>query len=851
MKLGKKKSVSASTARKPKLRKASTSLESIFLSLFIGITVLIPAGAYSLFMFQQQELQDREATQGKALLQAQVQNVEQMINHYINSMELIAREPGLIQLMREGDKNAIHQRESLLAYMFPAAMRIKLLPPDVDQPDHTMTPPLSYACLDMLDRSRKGEATNVEVHLPGNQQQHIDIVRNISGDDTSSLGSLLVSIPVQTLKELIRVMPIGSGYMELQQTNEKGQVTALASRGNNELRRGSPGMQMPIRKSSWKIAYWPATASGNIFSNSNLVYWGVVVGVWLLLSIFIFILYRRLNKALLKDQVQVIKLVKDIQQGELARNYPVSLKNFQGAFEQLRMIAGQPFERPAATDSKLEVEAEPEAAPAESTPEEDIVGISFASSSDALEVRELGDESQANLPASIFRAYDIRGIAGKTLTPQIVRLIGRALGSEAQERGQQKIVVARDGRLSGDELAIALARGLQEAGRDVIDIGRVPTPVLYFASHYLGNGSGVMLTGSHNPPEYNGLKMLLRGETLHGDAILGLRKRIEEGRLISGEGSVQDIDVAPSYIERITSDVRLERPLKIVIDCGNGVAGEIAPQLYRALGCEVIEMYCDVDGTFPNHHPDPSKPENLIPLTRAVTENQADLGMAFDGDGDRLGVIDSSGKIIWPDRYLMLLATDVLIRQPGAMIIYDVKCTRALEQIITENGGQPLMWKTGHSYIKAKMIETGAQLAGEMSGHIFFKERWFGFDDALYAGARLLEILSGDHRESHQIFGDLPESVSTPELHVKLEEGEHFKLMEALKKSAKFPGARLITIDGLRVEFDDGWGLVRASNTTPSLVLRFEADNASALQQIQDHFRTQLLSIDPGLDLPF
>ena len=262
-------------------------------------------------------------------------------------------------------------------------------------------------------------------------------------------------------------------------------------------------------------------------------------------------------------------------------------------------------------------------------------------------------------------------------------------------------------------------------------------------------------------------------------------------------------------------------------------------------------MYCDVDGTFPNHHPDPSKPENLIPLTRAVTENQADLGMAFDGDGDRLGVIDSSGKIIWPDRYLMLLATDVLIRQPGAMIIYDVKCTRALEQIITENGGQPLMWKTGHSYIKAKMIETGAQLAGEMSGHIFFKERWFGFDDALYAGARLLEILSGDHRESHQIFGDLPESVSTPELHVKLEEGEHFKLMEALKKSAKFPGARLITIDGLRVEFDDGWGLVRASNTTPSLVLRFEADNASALQQIQDHFRTQLLSIDPGLDLPF
>lgn len=850
MKLGKKKSVSAPATKKTtRLRQASTSLESIFLGLFIAITILIPAAAYFLFQFQQQQLHGREGAQDKALLQGQAQNVEQMINHYINTMELVAREPGLIQLMREGNKNAIHQRESLMAYMFPAAMRIKLLPPDTNQTDHTMTPPLSYACLDMLTRSRQGQMTPVEVHLPGNQQQHIDIVRNITGDDTPSLGSLLVSIPVQTLKELIRVMPMGDGYMELQQTNEKGQVIALASRGNSELRQGSPGMQMPIRKSSWKIAYWPAAASGNVLSNDNLMYWGVVAGVWLLLSILIFILYRKLNKALLKDQVQVIKLVKDIQQGELARNYPVSLKNFQGAFEQLRMIAGQTFPRPAEVDSRLETEPEP--VPEEAPPEEEIVGINFTSSADALEVRELSDVAEASLPASIFRAYDIRGIAGKTLTPQIVRLIGRALGSEAQERGQQKIVVARDGRLSGQELCTALIRGLQEAGRDVIDIGRVPTPVLYFASHYLGNGSGVMLTGSHNPAEYNGLKMLLRGETLHGDTILGLRKRIEDGKLINGDGSVQNIDVAPSYVERITSDVRLERPLKIVIDCGNGVAGEIAPQLYRSLGCEVIEMFCEVDGTFPNHHPDPSKPENLIPLARAVTENQADLGMAFDGDGDRLGVIDSSGKIIWPDRYLMLLATDVLIRQPGAMIIYDVKCTRALEQIITENGGQPLMWKTGHSYIKAKMAETGAQLAGEMSGHIFFKERWFGFDDALYAGARLLEILSADHRDSHQVFGDLPESVSTPELNVKLAEGEHFKLMEALKSSAKFPGARLITIDGLRVEFDDGWGLVRASNTTPSLVLRFEADDASALQQIQDHFRTQLLAIDPALDLPF
>ncbi len=496
------------------------------------------------------------------------------------------------------------------------------------------------------------------------------------------------------------------------------------------------------------------------------------------------------------------------------------------------------------TDSQLQLEEPIVREPAEE--------FNFNTSSDALEVREISDaDLNSDISMSIFKAYDIRGIVNKTLTADIATKIGRALGSEAQDRGQNKIVIARDGRLSGPELSQALISGLQQSGREVIDIGRVPTPVLYFASHYLGNGSGVMLTGSHNPPEYNGMKMMLKGDTLHGDAILTLKDRIEKNNFAEGEGSVQTIDVVPSYIERVTSDVRLERSLKIIVDCGNGVAGEIAPQLYRALGCEVIEMFCDVDGNFPNHHPDPSKPENLMPLARAVTEQGADIGLAFDGDGDRLGVVDSSGKIIWPDRYLMLMAADVLTRQPGAQIIYDVKCSSHLEKVITDNGGLPLMWKTGHSFIKAKMKETGAQLAGEMSGHIFFKERWLGFDDALYAGARLLEILSSENGDSHKVFSQLPESVSTPELNVKTAEGENFTFMEKLKSSAHFPGAKMIDIDGLRLEFEDGWALVRASNTTPSLVLRFEANDASALSRIQDQIRTQLLSIKPDLDLPF
>ncbi len=455
------------------------------------------------------------------------------------------------------------------------------------------------------------------------------------------------------------------------------------------------------------------------------------------------------------------------------------------------------------------------------------------------------------IPASIFKAYDIRGIVGQTLTPEIVYEIGRAIGSEAIDRGQTRIAVSRDGRLSGPALIEALSDGLRATGMDVIDIGRVPTPVLYFATHLLKTGSGIALTGSHNPPDYNGLKIVLGNETLSGDAITALRTRIIAGKLHSGSGSWESVDVEPDYLARVTADVRLKRPLKLVVDCGNGVAGELAPRLLRALGCEVSELFCEIDGMFPNHHPDPSQPENLEDLIHAVQEQGADLGLAFDGDGDRLGVITAQGDVIWPDRQMMLYAMDVLSRNPGATIIYDVKCTTNLGKIISEHGGKPLMWKTGHSLIKAKMKETGALLAGEMSGHIFFKERWFGFDDALYVAARLLEILAADARAPGVIFAALPETVNTPELKLEMAEGEHFKFMERLKERAHFPGAVLTTIDGLRADFPDGWGLARPSNTTPTVVLRFEADNKQALERIQSQFRDLLLSLNPNLTLPF
>ncbi|OHC61408.1 MAG: phosphoglucomutase [Rhodocyclales bacterium RIFCSPLOWO2_02_FULL_63_24] len=451
----------------------------------------------------------------------------------------------------------------------------------------------------------------------------------------------------------------------------------------------------------------------------------------------------------------------------------------------------------------------------------------------------------------IFKAYDIRGIVRSTLTAETVRQIGMALGSEACARGLKAIVIGRDGRLSGPELSSALAHGMTQTGIDVIDIGRVPTPMTYFAAHELGTDSCVSVTGSHNPPEYNGLKMVLGGQTLYGAMIQDLRRRIASADYCEGHGFVRHANVRQAYIDRIVDDVKLSRPLKIVVDCGNGVAGSIAPELFRRMGCTVVPLFCEVDGNFPNHHPDPSKPENLVDLQRALRETDAELGLAFDGDGDRLGVVTKDGEIIFPDRQLMLFAADVLTRNPGAQIIYDVKCSRWVAESIRYQGGRPLMWNTGHALIKTKLKETGAPLAGEMSGHMFFKERWFGFDDALYTGARLLEIVSR-WNDANWPLKNLPNAISTPELNIKMQEGEPHALVARLQREGRFPGAReLITIDGVRAEYADGFGLVRASNTTPVVVLRFEADTQAALARIQKEFKSALGAVWPGIDTDF
>ncbi|TCK17118.1 phosphomannomutase [Thiogranum longum] len=844
---GKDKPVKAATAKESGTKSAvSLGLRSQMLLLML-VGVLL-AALPPLVVYMQTEFQLRDAGQQHAEQVAGLVagDVRQWVKTQAAMAERAVNSPELARIMEQGDESAISAQAEQLTGLFPAAVRVRLLPPGIDEVDLDTSPPIGYAAIELLKYAETHDTPPpVEVHMAGTPQQHINLVRRILDPAGRRIvGHLMVSFPLQPLQEILKQASV-SGYVELQQLAGTTPLV-FATQGSAALKQaGSAPVQVKVSGSRWQIAYWPADIAGG--SNTLLmVALGMGAGAAVLLLLLIWFVFRRTGVALRQDQATALTIVKDMRDGRVKTDYPCTLEEFHDTLELMvrTASAGMPA-APVVPGGGGQVDR----TSAEAAITDEVEGDLLFDNS-ALEVVRT-DIDEAGGHAEIFRAYDIRGIAGESLTNEMAYEIGRAIGSEAYYRGEQTIIVGRDGRLSGPDLTDGLIRGLVATGRDVKDIGMVPTPVLYFAAQYLGSGSGVMVTGSHNPADYNGFKVVLGGETLANEAIQALRKRIETGDVLTGEGSVEEVSVLPDYIERVKSDVQIIRPLKVVVDCGNGVAGIAAPQLLKELGCEVIELFCEVDGNFPNHHPDPGKTENLAALIQAVQENGAEIGIAFDGDGDRIGVVSSEGEIIWPDRLLMLLAIDVLARNPGAQIIYDVKSSRNVATIVAEHGGEPLMWATGHSLIKAKMKETGALLAGEMSGHIFFKERWFGFDDALYSAARLLEILANDARSSSDVFAELPNSVNTPELNVPMAEGDPPVFMEKLLNSAHFENARIATIDGMRVEFDRGWGLVRASNTTPCLVLRFEADDELALSSIQDEFRRVMLQVDPNLSLPF
>jgi phosphomannomutase/phosphoglucomutase len=782
--------------------------------------------------------------------------VATLVDLYNSSMDMLARDPDIAVLLMVGTETAKKEREKSLGYFFPKAVNVQLLPPGIEETNDVLSPPLGYAALAQMREAESGTTTPLaEVHFLNTPQQHINIVRGVKDPaDSGIVGHIMLSLPVDILKEVLGGVQHTDGYIELQQTGTRGKPLAIASHGDTAYHNGHPAAVQPIAGSRWQLAYWPAATSLGylgMLGVSVAVATALITGVMVFLTLMLF---RRIRMALHQDQISLVSLIKDYRDNQVGHVYPSGLMEMQETLDFMTRIAGGHRSR----TMNPAVEREQDKVYGNQSAGSDVPANGFDTlntdnlvlEEDPLDIKTVDSEPE-RIDASIFRAYDIRGVVNRTLTTGAVRLIGRAVGSEALQRGRQAVVVGRDGRLSGAALAEALITGLTETGCEVKDIGCVPTPVLYFATHYLDTQTGVIVTGSHNPPEYNGLKIVIDGETLSGNSIQHLRERIEDANFISGQGLVESINVVPDYIERIRSDVAVARPLKVVVDCGNGVAGDVAPWLLREIGCEVTELYCDVDGNFPNHHPDPSKTENLRDLISTVRDLQADVGLAFDGDGDRLGVVTTEGEIVWPDRALMLFAADILERNPGGQIIYDVKCSRNLDRIIREHGGKPLMWKTGHSFIKAKIRETGALLAGEMSGHIFFKERWYGFDDGLYAAARLLEILGKEDRAASAVFTALPDSVNTPELNVTMQEGEPQVFIDHLLASAHLEGAEISTIDGLRADFEDGWGLVRASNTTPVLVLRFEADNEAALTRIMEDFRRVMLQVNPGLSLPF
>ncbi|WP_305852095.1 phosphomannomutase/phosphoglucomutase [Aliikangiella sp. G2MR2-5] len=703
-------------------------------------------------------------------------------------------------------------------------------------------PVITNVTLELIRTLKNSEKVIHEAINAGQASQHVAVLFGVKG--TGKV--ILIGVDYKVFSKALPQERLVPGYYEFQQ-NFANQNRTIVSLGDNAFKQGEPLGVAKLNKTQWRIAFWPANPANFNSEMELILFFGGLFLVMTLVGVGGFIGLKRLQDMVRSDASAFVRWLLDSSKGQQISNLEYQLQVFE---DMAKTIGREGVSLGASTRATQPKKAKEEKKAISHEPSSIIEAL--GSSSEGLEVETVQQgASGIIIPDSIFREYDIRGVVGDSLNAEIVKEIGRAIGSEAFERGEQRVAVARDGRLSGPELLNALKQGLMESGRDVIDVGEVPTPLLYFATNYLDASSGVVLTGSHNPKDYNGLKIVIGGKTLSGAEIQDLKKRIETDNMVKGQGSHETASITQDYVSQITSDVALVQPLKVAIDCGNGVAGMIAPQLLQALGCEVIGLYCKVDGNFPNHHPDPSKPENLQELIELVKSEGADVGLAFDGDGDRLGVVDSEGNIIWPDRQMMLYAMDVLSRNPGADIIFDVKCTKHLAKVISANGGHPIMWKTGHSLVKAKMRETGALLAGECSGHIFFKERWYGFDDALYTAARLLEILSADTRKSADIFKALPNSEVTPEINVAIADDKKFEFIERLSKQGAFGDGKMIDIDGVRVEYRDGWGLVRASNTTPSLVIRFEGDSPDIIERIKRIFKQQMLMIDSSLRLDF
>ncbi|EXF44891.1 phosphomannomutase [Pseudomonas sp. BAY1663] len=836
-------------------RSGTTSLKPLLAGLTTSLIGLGAAAALLWFGLQNAQ-QQQQALLANAWGQSQASALQQALRQLQDDTQASVARLRLLDAL--DDAQQIDEAERSLREQ-PGVVDAYLNPLGRIRPDNNRPGPMNFAAMDLLQRAVNGQTPAAEAYKIGNRWLLYSATALRADPQQPIRGTLLLVIELERLLAALPRLPAEAGQLRLSQQFSGAPAQLLIERGTGA--RAATTLNLSVGNPNWKLSFQPGSAAGSatippltLLAAALLALAGVLIGLQLVLGAQ----QRRLRE----DVLQINRLLQELSTGKTIQIPALSLP----ALDALaRNMVRLPIRTAGSAPTHASAAAAPAVRQAKSSeyvdprvPDTDILDIDILDEDQDLfgldsKEREnaMSSAKAPNLPASIFRAYDIRGVVGDSLTNETAYWVGRAIGSESLAKGEPNVSVGRDGRLSGPELVQQLIQGLLDSGCTVSDIGMVPTPVLYYAANILAGKSGVMLTGSHNPPDYNGFKIVIAGDTLANEQIQALRRRIETNDLAEGVGSVEQVDVLERYFQQIRGDIAMAKPMKVVVDCGNGVAGVIAPQLIEALGCKVIPLYCEVDGHFPNHHPDPGKPENLVDLIAKVKAEKADLGLAFDGDGDRVGVVTNAGSMIYPDRLLMLFAKDVVSRNPGADIIFDVKCTRRLTPLISGYGGRPVMWKTGHSLIKKKMKESGALLAGEMSGHIFFKERWFGFDDGIYSAARLLEILSQDKRDAEQVFAAFPADISTPEINITVTEESKFTIIDALQRDAQWGEANLITLDGVRVDYPKGWGLIRASNTTPVLVLRFEADSEDELKRIQGVFRTQLHSVAPDLKLPF
>ncbi len=771
--------------------------------LLVVVAVLLFAGGAS--------TQENEATLNRA--KQAMEQVSGVVQNFRRTLE--DQQVQELAVIASNNPEKLSNLQQYIGGRIPGVIEIRLFPADLDSLRAPDMGSFGYALLDMLLVASETGLAPAQFHPKGADAYLAMAVR--IGEQASPTAYLLVGVEPETLTSAFSASLPEPGAYALDQYNGRSAPTMISDFATG------PGSSETVVWLRIPAALFRIGVIQGVRASSSL---GVIRPLFFIVGLLFFALGLMLKIRPYQPQM------------------PLELEEDPEPFEAMP------------GDSSLAGAQASEGVQGQSDGE---TGDGFG----AIELPDLGfnlekmamphikAQPPVELVESIFRAYDIRGVVGETLDAEVARQIGQVVGSITMEQEAGPVIVARDGRESGPDLVAGMIEGIASTGCDVVDIGSVPTGVLYFAAYDLGSATGVMVTGSHNPPDYNGFKILIGGVTQAGDQITGMYARIKSGNLRVGKGNVSEKDMLGAYRERIAGDIQLERPLKVVADCGNGIGGICAADVLRAIGAEVLPLFDEVDGTFPNHHPDPSEPENLVDLIDAVRMMEADIGIAFDGDADRLGVVTSIGEIIYSDRLMMLFSRDVLSRVPGSTIIYDVKCTGHLHQVIEEAGGKAMMYKTGHSLIKNKMKEVNAPFAGEMSGHFFFKERWYGFDCGIYSAARLLEILAADERDPREVLNSLPNSVSTPELKIHTEEGENHAFVAEMQQKARFPDAKITTIDGVRADFADGWGLVRASNTTPILVCRFDADSEEALQRIKDIFRHQMLAINKQLKLPF